>query len=112
LLSFDSPCWGDFILIPIGVYFVKACDYLLSAKRAYIGVQTRHATNQQGDPLPPDGHLSTNGAARADVWHFRMEEACPLAKPLVKSLHSVLAYWVAIVAEVDPKRPVIRSENF
>jgi hypothetical protein len=83
----------------------------LSAKRADIQGR-RRGTDEQRQPLPLYRHLSADGTDRAVTWRARTEEACPPAKPLVQSLHSVPAHWVAIVAAVAPKRPVKSFDDF
>jgi hypothetical protein len=61
------------------------------------------AAHQQGHAFPLGCYFGADGAARASAGLLRMEEACPLAKPLIKSLHSTLGHWVAIVAADEPK---------
>src|SRR5580658_3631796 len=75
----------------------KACLFrlrrgkFLAAKRA--DIEARRATHQQGQPLPLHCHLIADGVGRALSSLARTEEACPLANPLVQSLHSAPAHW-------------------
>src|ERR1035438_5642633 len=62
------------------------------APAKWTGIKARHATHQQGRPLPLDRHLRTNGAPGALARPVRTEEACPLSQPLVESFRTVLPF--------------------
>jgi len=72
----------------------KSCLFRLrrgqfvSAKRADIEAR-RRAAYQQSHHFPPYSCFSADGAARAATDRVITEETCPLAQPLVKSLHAI-----------------------
>jgi hypothetical protein len=84
------------------VYLCRLCRSQVGSAE-WAGTQAISRSAYHGHLLPPYRHLRADGAIATANGRVRKEVTCPLAKPLVESLHLVLAHWAANMRQLPEK---------